>query len=98
MAPASANASLFGKKTKSDASTAQSQATGIDVQVVNRGQIPQDLKMGGQTYTVQPHKSLTIKAAAGTSVYADSTGKGFSKGDVLFTLAPSMKGATVNFN
>jgi hypothetical protein len=88
----------MGKRTPPEPGVAQSQGARISVQVYNKGQMSQDIKVEGQTYTVQPHQSLTIKAAAGTAVYADSTGKGFSKGDVLFTLAPAMKGATVNFN
>jgi hypothetical protein len=98
MAPSAANASSWGKKTKSDASTVQGQGTSINVQVFNRGTAPQDIKMEGQTYTVQPHQSLTIKGAPGTAVYADTAGNGYQKGELLFKLAPSLNGATVKFN
>ena len=98
MAPAAANAWSLGKKTKTDASTVQGQGASIVVQVYNRGQAPQDLKMDGQTYTVQPHQSLTIKGTPGAAVYADTAGNGYQKGEVLFKFAPAMNGATVKFN
>ena len=98
MAPAAANAWPMGKRTPPDPGAARSQGARISVQVYNKGQISQDIKVEGQVYTVQPHQSLTIKAPAGTVVYADSTGNGYSKGDVLFTFMPTMKGATVKFN
>ncbi len=98
MAPASANAYSWGKKTKTDASTVQGQGASIAVQVYNRGQASQDIKVGGQVYTVQPHQSLTLKAQSGTDVYAGTAGNGYQKGDLLFKFAPAMNGATVKFN
>ena len=98
MAPAAANAYSWGKKTKTDANTTQGLGTSIAVQVYNRGQAPQDLKMDGQTYTVQPHQSLTINGTPGTAVYADTAGNGYQQGEVLFKFAPAMNGATVKIN
>jgi len=97
MAPAAANASS-GKKTRTDTSTVQGQGTSIVVQVYNRGDAPQQLKMDEQTYTVQPHQALTIKGTAGAAVYADTAGTGYQKGELLFKFAPSMNGATVKIN
>jgi len=96
MAPSAANALSLGKKTKSDASTVQ--GASITVQLFNRGQEPQVITMDGKTYTVQPHQSLTIKGTSGTSVYANTTGKGYQKGDLLFKFAPSINGGTIEFN
>jgi len=98
MAPAAANAWSFGKKTKTDASTVQGQGTNIVVQIYNRGTISQDLKMGEQVYTVQPHQTITLKGASGTDVYADTAGNGYQKGERLFQFAPAMNGATVKLN
>jgi hypothetical protein len=98
MAPAAANAWSLGKKTKTDAITSQSQGALISVQVYNKGELIQNIKMEGQVYTIQPHQSLTITAAEGTAIYADSPGNGFQKGDVLFTINSAMKGAKVTFN
>jgi len=96
--PVAANAWSFSKKTKSDASAVKGQGTNIVIQVYNRGLAPQDIKMDGQTYTMQPPQSLSIKGMSGTAVYADTTGNGYQKGELLFKLAPNMNGGTVKFN
>jgi len=95
MTPAVANASS-NKKTKTDASTVQ--GASIAVQVYNRGDASQDLKIDGQTYTVKPHQSITIKGASGAAVYADTAGAGYQKGELLFKFAPSINGGTVKIN
>jgi hypothetical protein len=97
MAPAAANASS-DKKSKTDAGSAQGQSASISVQLYNRGDASQNLKMDGQTYTVQPHQTITLKGAPGAGVYADTPGNGYQKGELLFKFAPSMSGATVKFN
>jgi hypothetical protein len=98
LAPVTANAWSLGKKTKTDASSAQSAGTGISVQVYNRGQTPQGIKVDGQLYTVQPHQTITLKAAPGTDVYANTAGNGYQEGELLFRLQSAMNGATVKFN
>jgi hypothetical protein len=98
MVPAAANAYSWGKKTKTDAIATQSQGALISVQVYNRGQTPQGIKMAGQLYTVQPHQTITLKAAPGTDVYADTAGNGYQEGELLFRLQSAMNGATVKFN
>jgi hypothetical protein len=98
MASSATNAFSLGKKTKTDASAAQGQGASIAVQVFNRGDAPQNLKVDGKIYTVQPHQALTLKGTPGTDVYADTAGNGYQKGDMLFKFAPMMNGATVKIN
>ena len=98
MAPATANAWPLGKGSHLHPAADPAKAAEIAVLVYNRGQAAQDVKVSGQTYTVQPHASLTIKAPSGTQVYAGSAGTGFQAGDVLFLVTPNLKGATVSFN
>jgi len=98
MAPAAANALSLSKEGHPDTSAVPGQVSNISVQIYNRGQTPQEIKMGGQTYTVQPHQTITLKAAPGTDVYADTPGNGYQKGELLFKFAISMNGATVKFN
>lgn len=98
MAPAAANASSRVKKDHPDASVVKGQQANISVEVYNRGDAPQDLKMDGQVYTVKPHQSITLKASPGTDVFADTAGNGFQKGERLFQIAPSLNGTTVKFN
>ena len=98
MAPVAADAWQLGNKANPDRSATQTQEKRISVQVYNKGQTSQDLKVEGKVYTVPAHQTLTIKAPLGTAVYADSTGTEYQKGDVLFTFMPAMKDATVKFN
>jgi len=98
MAPVAANAWQMGNKTNPDTTATQTQKKLISVQVYNKGQTSQDLKVEGKVYTVPSHQTLTIKAPLGTAVYVDSTGGEYQKGEVLFTFMPAMKDATVKFN
>ena len=98
MAPVTAYAWQMGNKAISDTTATKTQEKGISVQVYNRGQTSQDLKVEGKVYTVPAHQTLTIKAPLGTAVYVDSTGGEYQKGEVLFTFVPAMKDATVKFN
>jgi len=98
MAPVAANAWSLGNKANPDKSATQTQQKSISVQVYNKGQASQDLKVEGKVYTVPSHQTITIKAPLGTAVYADSTGAAYQKGDVLFTFMPAMKDATVKIN
>lgn len=96
MAPATANAWPLGKGTHLHP------ATGKDAQIAflvhNRGKAAQDVKVEGQIYTIQPNASVTIKAPTGTQVFAATPGTGYQSGDVLFSVSPQLKGATVSFN
>jgi hypothetical protein len=98
MAPATANAWPLGKKTSSDPSAAKSQGPPISFQVYNRGKNSQDIRVAGQVYTVPSQQTITLTAAPGAEVYADSEGNGYQKGTLLFTIIPTMKGAKVSFN
>jgi len=98
MAPAGANASGISKLLHMHPKAAQTGEARIVVTVYNRGALFQDVKVDGKVYTVLPHQALEIKAPNGTPVYANSTGAGYNKGDLLFSINPSMKGATVSFN
>ena len=94
MAPVAADAWQLGNKANPDRSATQTQEKRISVQVYNKGQTSQDLKVEGKVYTVPAHQTLTIKAPLGTAVYADSACKGHSKGDLLFSFTTEMKDAT----
>jgi len=96
MAPVATNASSMSKKDHTNSSTVQ--GVSIAVQVYNRGTTAQDIKMGGQTYTVQPHQSITLKGAPGADVFADTAGNGYQKGERLFRFATSINGATIKIN
>ncbi len=68
------------------------------MQLHNKGAQAQSVKVGETIYTVPPTKSVTIKAAAGTQILADTAGTGFNKGDVLYVVRGDLKNATVSFN
>jgi hypothetical protein len=94
MAPTFANARTPGNKTKTDSG----KSANIAIHVYNRGQISQDIKIDGQTYTVPSHQSVAVKGAAGSIVIADTAGNGYQKGAALFTFTSAMAGATVSIN
>ena len=70
----------------------------ITIQVTNKAHFFRDIKVDGHVYTVLPDQLLTIKAPAGTAIYADSTGGLHHKGDLLFQVNKNMQGATVTIN
>ena len=94
-APPVATASPIAKLLHLHPRASKAEDSRVIVQVYNKGLEFQDLNVDGHTYTVRPHCWLTIKAPAGTAVYAASTGFGHRKGDLLFALTPQMKNATV---
>ncbi len=98
IAPTAATASPIGKLMHLHPRASQTQDSRVSVQIYNKGQLFQDVKVDGHVYTVMSHGWLTIKAPAGTEVYAASTGMGHRKGDLLFSVNPEMKGAIISFN
>jgi hypothetical protein len=97
VSPIVAHALPIGSALQLHASEKQNQKL-IAVHVYNKGEQLQDVKVDEQTYTVKPHDTVVIKAPSGTAVYAASAGTGHQKGDLLFTVTPDLKGATVSFN
>jgi hypothetical protein len=96
MTPAVANAWPLGKAAHLHPQA--DQAANIAVQFYNKGTVAQDVKVGGTVYTVPAQQALTIKAADGTPVYADTASEGHKRGDVLFTFSSALKGAKVSIN
>ena len=67
----------------------------INVTLINKGLGFQDVKVGDHTYTVMATHSLSIKAPAGTVVYAARASSGHHRGDPLLTVTPELKNQTV---
>ncbi|MDP9049571.1 MAG: hypothetical protein M3O31_02460 [Acidobacteriota bacterium] len=97
LAAPSANAWPLGKVLHFHPSTATKDSR-INFQLVNKGHLFQDVNVAGKVYTIMPQQTFTIKAPAGTDVYAASTGIGHRKGELLFEITPQMKGATVSID
>jgi hypothetical protein len=91
MVPASANAWPVGKPLHLHPEDSR-----IVVRLCNEGELLQDVKVDGKTYTALRHESLVVKARAGTLIYAESTGFAHRKGDLLVTVTPEMQGATIS--
>ena len=64
--------------------------TRVRVEILNSGLTFRDVTVGEKTYTVEPQHALTIKAPAGTMVYAASRSSFHKRGDALLTLDPQM--------
>ena len=70
----------------------------VQVTLINNSFGFRDVKVGDQVYTVLATHTLSIKAPAGTVVYAASTSLGHHRGDPLLTVTPEMKNHTVAIN
>ena len=57
-----------------------------------------DVRIGGQLYTVWPHKSLSIKAPAGTAIIAVSRTRSFHPGDEIVEITPELDHHTVDID
>ncbi len=64
--------------------------TRINVTLVNDSRDFRDVKVDGHTYTVLAHQGLSIKAPAGTVVYAASRTSAHKRGDALLELTPKV--------
>jgi hypothetical protein len=97
-APSVANAWPLGHSLHLHPQTAKTTDTRVSLRVYNKAEIFQDVKIADKVYTVMPHQYLAIKAPAGTAVYAESTGFGHRKGELLFAVNQSLKGGTVQID
>jgi hypothetical protein len=69
--------------------------TRISVTLHNNAPIFQDVKIDGRSYTILAHQGLTVKAPAGTMIYADSATTGHHRGDVLVEISSTVKDQTI---
>jgi hypothetical protein len=72
--------------------------TRVTVYLFNPNSSSREVRVGERIYAMQPHETLTIKAPAGTNVYAESTGRLHTKGEVLFPVIPQLQDKTLSFN
>lgn len=70
----------------------------ITVNIYNKGDAAQDLKIDGRVYSLKPHESITVKVPAGTQVFAAGPGPGIHEGDMLFAVTAALKDATVKID
>jgi hypothetical protein len=91
-----ASASAAG--TNHDLRLKHKKDTRIFVTLVNKSVTFRDLTIDGHSYTMLPHDLLTVKAPAGTVVYAGSAFGRYRRGDALVALTPSMDHSRVAIN
>ena len=72
--------------------------TRVVLDLYNKGNMFRDVKVNGKVYTILPNQSVTIKAPQGTPVFINSTGALHHKGDLLFSVDPSMKNKVLFIN
>jgi hypothetical protein len=70
----------------------------VFVTLVNKSTVFRDVQIDGHSYTMMPHDLLTVKAPAGTVVYAASAFGKFHRGDALVALTSSMDHSRVAIN
>jgi hypothetical protein len=98
VAPATVNAWPLGKALHLHPRALREQDTRITVYLFNKAERFQEVSVAGRVYTVMPHYGLTIKAPAGTGVFAGTSTVSHHKGDLLFSVSPehSLKTITIN--
>jgi hypothetical protein len=57
-----------------------------------------DVRIGGQLYTVQPHKSLSVKAPVGTPIIAVSRTRTPHPGGEIVEITPQLANHTVDID
>jgi hypothetical protein len=62
----------------------------VFVTLVNKASTFRDLKIDGHSYTLMPNDLITVKAPAGTVVYANSKFGKYHRGDTLVALTQSL--------
>ncbi len=62
----------------------------ISVTLCNQGNGFRDVRVDGHTYTINQHGTLTIKAPAGTVVYAASRTPLYKRGDIMLQVTPQI--------
>jgi hypothetical protein len=72
--------------------------TRVFVTLVNKSVTFRDVTIDGHKYTMLPNDLLTVKAPAGTVVYAGSAYRKYHRGDALVALTPSMDHSRVALN
>jgi len=72
--------------------------TRITVNLFNSNSIARQIKVNDRIYTMQAHQALSIKAPAGTNVYAENAGRLHQKGEVLFPVIPQLQDKTLLLN
>jgi hypothetical protein len=70
----------------------------ITVNIYNKGDAAQDVKIDGRVYSLKPHATITVKVPPGTQVFAASPGPGIHEGDMLFAVTAALKEATVKID
>lgn len=98
MAPAAVGAGPVGNLMHPYFAAKTAKDAAVQIKLHNKGTISQDVKVNDKVYTVKPNDSITIKAVAGTQVYAATAGTGYKSGDVLFAITPQLDGMTISFN
>lgn len=97
VSPVTATAAPANTLPKVQAGTTQSQKTTIKFVLANGADSARTVTIDGQSYTVAPHRSISVAAAQGAQVIGTGEGYGES-GKVLFTVEKTLKGLTVTLN
>ena len=100
IAPMAANAGSVGNLMHPyfAAKATAVKTTSVQITLYNKGTVAQNVKVNDKVYTVKPHASVTIKAPAGTQVFAATASATHQSGDVLFALTPQLDGDIISFN
>jgi hypothetical protein len=91
-------ASAFAGGTNHDLRPTHKKDARVYITLVNKSTLFRDVTIDGHKYTVMPDDLLTVKAPAGTVVYAASRYGKTHAGDPLVELVPSMDHHRISLN
>ena len=77
---------------------AAQQDSRVTVHLFNPNIVPREVAIDGRTFAIAPHQVLSIKAPAGTNIYAGNDGKLHRKGDLLLAVDPQLQEKTLSIN
>lgn len=66
--------------------------------IYNKGEAAQQVKVADTVYTLKPHDGVKVTAALGAKVCAAGESARYHDGELLITVTPSLKDATVSIN
>lgn len=70
----------------------------VSINLYNNGITTADVMIDGKVYSVEKHRVLTVKAPAGTVVYAQKNVPSRRQGDALLTINASMQNRYQSIN
>lgn len=97
LAPVAASAAPLGKMIHMHPRGSHSHDGRVTVFLVNKNDMFRDVQVGGKTYTVLAHESVSITAQSGTQIVAAGPASN-ARGNIVATIEPSLNSRLIYLN